>query len=160
MRGVYIGVGNDYYPLFLIPQIKEWVFVESMPQSEGSNSNILMLNENYKEYPKDYNKRKTKYLEELSNTYSKIGYALVKEESLNNLLIYKNKDKVIYYFYNTIFPDTKCERLYNLIKSAQNLYLSGFSPDKYILSCLSYPLTLYISSNMNFWFRFSRLESI
>ncbi len=151
--GAYIGSLSDIYPVLQLPHIKTWIYVDSLPLSEGPDSQIYFeLSEDPEEdlrLKKDPELRQNFFFKEWDNHFLQCNFNRTLHDPDNSLLVYTNNDQTIYFFYNTLFPQTKNKLFYTMLQNANNIYLSGFSPHQKILQYVSYPLNLYVSSNIS-----------
>lgn len=138
--GLYIGSRHDIIPLLVFPEIKRWIYIDSLPVYKAG----------FKEdkYPKGM--KKEMYLADVQIELGKAGYTLDNRNDNERLLLFKNgKSKngtrEIYYFHSTFFP--KCSFLQRtLMKDVNYLYLSAYCPERIVLNrvCKTKPLTLLI----------------
>ena len=132
--GLYVGSRHDIIPLLLFPEIR-WIYMDSLP----------VYNAGFEEdkYPKD--KKKDMYFADVEREMSKAGFSLDTRNDDENLLIFKEGKREVYFFHSTFFP--KCSTLQKeLLKEVNYLYLSAYCPDRIILDmvCKTKPLTLLI----------------
>lgn len=147
---VYFGSQNDVYPLLQMPSIKNWIYVESLPATEGDSEEIEL---EFEGAPSDFftnpQSRFDFILNDWTQTFAKASYHLEAHDTEHNLLVYKAfRGKTLYFFYNTIFPETQNPLLYELLAQTNAIYFSGFIPDQVILKYVEYPLLFLISSNV------------
>lgn len=138
--GLYIGSRHDIIPLLVFPEIKRWIYIDSLP----------VYHAGFKEdkYPKGL--KKEMYLTDVQTELGKAGYTLDNRNDNERLLLFKNGKsnngtREIYYFHSTFFP--KCSFLQRtLMKDVNYLYLSAYCPERIVLNrvCKSKPLTLLI----------------
>jgi hypothetical protein len=134
--GLYIGSRHDIIPLLLFPEIKRWIYIDSLP----------VYNAGFEEdnYPKHL--KKEMYLVDVCVEFAKAGYTLDERNDHERLMLFKNdKNMEIYYFHSTFFP--KCSFMQRaLMKSVNYIYLSAYCPDRIVLNMISKtkPLTLLI----------------
>jgi hypothetical protein len=133
--GLYIGSRHDIIPLLLFPQIKRWIYMDSLP----------VYNAGFEEdkYPKE--KKKEMYFADVEKEFTKAGVSLDNRDDNENLLLFKKIDREIYFFHSTFFP--KCSILQTkLMKHVNYIYLSAYCPDRIVLNmiCKTKPLTLLI----------------
>jgi hypothetical protein len=133
--GLYIGSRHDITPLVLFPEIKRWIYIDSLP----------VYNAGFKEdeYPKD--KKKEMYLIDVQTELIKAGFELKEKNDKERFLLFKNGKCELYYFHSTFFP--KCSDMQRtLLKDVNYLYLSAYCPDRIILNmvCKIKPLTILL----------------
>ena len=133
--GLYIGSRHDIIPLLLFPEIKRWIYIDSLP----------VYNAGFKEdtYPKYL--KKDMYLADAETEFGKAGFKLDIRNDKDKLLLFKNEKREVYFFHSTFFP--KCShKQKELLSEVNYIYLSAYCPDRIILNmiCKTKPLTLLI----------------
>uniref|UniRef100_A0A6C0JNY6 Uncharacterized protein n=1 Tax=viral metagenome TaxID=1070528 RepID=A0A6C0JNY6_9ZZZZ len=135
--GLYIGSRHDIIPLLLFPEIKRWIYMDSLPVYKAG----------FKEdkYPKSL--KKEMYLADAENEMEKAGFKLSVRNDDEKCLLFKNekRDSEVYFFHSTFFP--KCSlKQRKLMKDVNYIYLSAYCPDRIVLNmiCKTKPLTLLI----------------
>jgi hypothetical protein len=134
---LYIGSRHDIMPLLLFPEIKRWIYIDSLP----------VYSAGFKEdnYPK--NMKKEMYLADAEKEFVKAGFTLDIRNDDEKCVLFKNekRDSEVYFFHSTFFP--KCSlKQRKLMKDVNYIYLSAYCPDRIILNmiCKTKPLTLLI----------------
>jgi hypothetical protein len=133
---VYVGAGED----MCFENIQESNFeahlIDSMPQSQYGKS-------------KDPNDEVEPgicyplFLKTIKDKFYKNGYILVSDE---NPIHFRKEDKDVFYHYSTSFPeDYKLLKPY--IKDFDILYVSGFLPNRYIMTLAKHKIKFYGSSS-------------
>jgi hypothetical protein len=133
--GLYIGSRHDIIPLLLFPEIKRWIYMDSLP--------VYKAGFEEDKYPKGL--KKEMYLEDSVKEFIKAGFSLDNRNDKERLLLFKNNKREIYFFHSTFFP--KCSLLQRkLMKEVNYIYLSAYCPDRIVLNmiCKTKPLTLLI----------------
>lgn len=164
---LYIGSGLDFNPLIHFNQVKEYVFVDTLPRSEFDGyiyNNSLFYDEFYKPL----------FVNSLLKEINKYGFKLVEKIQLDNnyhlqiltleqkkfwgidfknkfpdinpcLMIFKNVDtcQIFKYYISTNILTNMCLRLQNDIYQSTRLIICGFHPNKIILEYISKPIKLY-----------------
>ena len=133
--GLYIGSRHDIIPLLLFPEIKRWIYMDSLP--------VYKAGFEEDKYPKDL--KKDMYLADVQTELGKAGYTLDNRNDNEKLILFKKDKREIYYFHSTFFP--KCSQLQKkLMKEVNYIYLSAYCPDRIVLNmiCKTKPLTLLI----------------
>jgi hypothetical protein len=133
--GLYIGSRHDIIPLLVFPEIKRWIYIDSLP--------VYKAGFEEDKYPKHL--KKEMYLRDVCLEVAKAGYVLSERNDNERFILFKNGLREIYYFHSTFFP--KCSNMQlRLMKDVNYLYLSAYCPDRIVLNmvCKSKPLTLLI----------------
>ena len=133
--GLYIGSRHDIIPLLLFPEIKRWIYMDSLP----------VYNAGFEEdkYPK--RKKKDMYLADVEKEFTKTGFSLDNRDDNENLLLFKKSGREVYFFHSTFFP--KCSVLQKkMLKDVNYMYFAAYCPDRIVLDmiCKTKPLTLLI----------------
>jgi hypothetical protein len=133
--GLYIGSRHDIIPLLLFPEIKRWIYMDSLP----------VYNAGFEEdkYPK--RQKKEMYFADVEKEFEKAGFLLDNRDDNDNLLFFKKGDLEVYFFHSTFFP--KCSVLQKkLLKDVNYMYFAAYCPDRIVLDmiCKTKPLTLLI----------------
>jgi hypothetical protein len=133
--GLYVGSRHDIIPLLLFPDIPRWIYMDSLP----------VYNAGFEEdqYPKD--KKKDMYFADVEKELRKAGFSLDTRDDDENVLVFKQGKREVYFFHSTFFP--KCSNLQKqLLKEVNYMYLSAYCPDRIVLDmvCKTKPLTLLI----------------
>lgn len=131
-RCLYIGSQSDLKPIERLPFIQEWIYVESLPNTEGDLDEIfLTLSEDDNENElliNDTKLRNNYMLSVFKNDFEKGGFVLYDDLISDNLMIFKKNEITLYFFYNTIYPTTKNSKLEELIIGTDSIYVSGYNP--------------------------------
>ena len=133
--GLYIGSRHDIIPLLLFPEIKRWIYIDSLP----------VFNAGFKEddYPKAL--KKEMYFADVEKEFEKAGFSLYNKVDSDKLLLFKNGKREVYFFHSTFFP--KCSVLQRkLMKDVNYIYLAAYCPERIVLDmiCKTKSLTLLI----------------
>jgi hypothetical protein len=130
-KAVYIGAGTDCIPLLLLETIKEFIYIDSQPQSEFGT----MEYESGRFY-------RHLFLSQLDSSLHAIGFEPVKRQPL--YLEYMSKSgQVLNYYINTPFPAMLTKDIKTHLESSDTLILSGFDPHKSILNLMPILKTIY-----------------
>jgi hypothetical protein len=133
--GLYIGSRHDIIPLLLFPEIKRWIYMDSLPVYEAGFEED--------NYPKSL--KKEMYLADAEKEMSKVGFKLSVRNDDDKCVLFKNEKREVYFFHSTFFP--KCSlKQRTLMKDVNYIYLSAYCPNRIILNmiCKTKPLTLLI----------------
>jgi hypothetical protein len=135
--GLYIGSRHDIIPLLVFPEMKRWIYIDSLP--------IYKAGFEEDKYPKHL--KKEMYLRDVCLEVAKTGYVLSERNDKERFILFKNgvRESEIYYFHSTFFP--KCSYMQRrLMKDVNYLYLSAYCPERIVLNmvCKTKPLTLLI----------------
>jgi hypothetical protein len=133
--GLYIGSRHDITPLLLFPEIKRWIYIDSLP--------VYLAGFKEDKYPKGL--KKEMYLADVEKEFTKAGFSLDNRNDNERLLLFKKDKREIYYFHSTFFP--RCSKKQRtLMKEVNYIYLSAYCPDRIVLNmiCKTKPLTLLI----------------
>jgi hypothetical protein len=128
MTLVYIGCGTDFDLLSKLPQIKEFVYIDSQPKSEFG----------YIEYDTGYFHRK-KYMKNFSENIDKSFIKVNIVPSYPDVYFNFSTDQTLYHYYSLPFPWTSrifqysitkddIKKLTNLLNNTTHLVIKGYSP--------------------------------
>lgn len=149
---LYIGSHSDLTPRERLPFIQEWIYVESLPNTEGDLDEILLTlsdddNEN-ELLLRDTKLRNNYLLSGFKSHFEKGGFVLHDDCTADNLIIFKKDNITLNFFYNTIFPTTKNSKLEEMIIRTNSIYVSGYNPS-FDINILPNLETLFLSDNTN-----------
>ena len=133
--GLYIGSRHDIIPLLLFPEIKRWIYMDSLP--------VYLAGFEEDKYPKGL--KKEMYLEDVEKEFEKAGFKSDNRNDNERLILFKNGKREVYFFHSTFFP--RCSKKQRtLMKDVNYIYLSAYCPDRIVLNmiCKTKPLTLLI----------------
>jgi hypothetical protein len=132
---VYIGSNTDIIPIILLHDIKEFIYIDSSPQSEYG----MYLYESGELY-------RHHFLPDLDKVLTNNNFKLVQKKT--NYLEYNNNiGQTLKYHINTPFPEKMNNDILKEIDNSQNLYISGFDPNKIILNYMPYLKNIYCSTH-------------
>jgi hypothetical protein len=148
-----------------MPWVREWIYVESLPLSEGDGKNIWFADLPDEVYT-DIRARMTYFIARFQEKFLLYDFHLKEHLAEENLLVFRKQDKKnrktstthIYFFYNTIFPEDASPRLITMLSRTNAIYFSGFIPDKRVLSFMKYPLYFLVSDNVSIEFGCKRKD--
>jgi len=134
---LYIGASNDLEPTLKLQFIKEWIYVDTFPDTEGESREILYIPQDIN--PDDENKYKTDidfrrnhfFDISLKKHFSDSGFEFVKENADDKFMVFlRKKDNVtLNYFYNNIYPKTTNLVLEDkLLQKTDSIYIQGYVP--------------------------------
>lgn len=145
---VYVGAGLDLKIIKNIPEVKNFVFIDSQPHSEFGIDENWAHDSSYifncicpKFAPFINTFSRPHFISDLKKTAIQEDFKLVSEE-VNKKLKFEYKDQTINYFLNTSIPH-HLPFIKNDIKNFDNLIIAGFFPHYYILN--------YTTKNITFW---------
>ena len=145
---VYVGAGLDLKIIKNIPEVKNFVFIDSQPHSEFGIDENWTHDSSYifscicpKFAPFINTYSRPNFISDLKKTAIKEDFKLVSEE-VNKKLKFEYKDQTINYFLNTSIQQ-HLPFIKNDIKNFDNLIIAGFFPHHYILN--------YTTKNITFW---------
>ena len=133
--GLYIGSRHDIIPLLLFPEIKRWIYMDSLPVYKACFEED--------KYPKGL--KKEMYLADVEKEFTKAGFKSDNRNDKERLCVFKNGKREVYFFHSTFFP--RCSKKQRtLMKDVNYIYLSAYCPDRIVLNmiCKTKPLTLLI----------------
>lgn len=129
---LYIGSYSDLKSVERLPFIQEWIFVESLPNTEGDLEEILLTlsrDDNENELLLQDKTFRNKYmLSRFRTDFEREGFLLFEDLHEDNLMIFKKNQTTLYFFYNTVFPTTKNSKLEEMFPKVDSIYVSGFNP--------------------------------
>ena len=134
---LYIGASNDLEPTLKLQFIKEWIYVDTFPDTEGESREILYIpqdiinSDDENKYKTDINFRRNHFLDiSLKKHFSDSGFEFVKENADDKFMVFlRKKDNVtLNYFYNNIYPKTKNLVLDKLLQNTDSIYIQGYAP--------------------------------
>ena len=135
---LYVGAGTDSNPVFDLPYIKTFYYLDSQPKSEFG----------IQKYGSDGFKKilgnRPKFIKQLNIEMDSYNMKLISINS--NLRVYSNDTQNIYYYTNIAIPE-----LYNEIKKPiENfniLIIAGYHPDSIILDATTKKIHLILYQN-------------
>jgi hypothetical protein len=129
----YIGAGLDINPILLMPEVREFIYVDSQPKTEYGS----MRPHGNRFYRQSFLPRLEKQLQ--TNNFTPI-------HRTKNYLEYANpSNKILKYYINTAFPSDFNQEIAQQISKSQHLIICGYDPDKSILTLM--PNLKYIWMN-------------
>lgn len=157
---LYIGTGLHIEPILDFPETKEFIFIDTQPRSEFDDYHKFDKNLYHTFYSllrkkfrvldfeldqtiildKNYEK---KYL----SIFQRMLYGIIKKrpKHLNpTLLVFNNKktNQVVKYYISTNFTLNKNKELYDNLKTADTLIISGYFPNVKLLDFFEIPKKL------------------
>tara|TARA_Y100000591_G_scaffold279618_1_gene258229 strand:+ start:951 stop:1619 length:669 start_codon:yes stop_codon:yes gene_type:complete len=145
---VYVGAGLDLKIIKNIPEVKNFVFIDSLPNSKfGIDENwtrdssyiFSCICPGWAPFINTYSR--PNFISDLKKTAIKEDFKLVSEE-VNKNLKFEYKDQTINYFINTSIPH-HLPLIKNNIKNFDHLIITRFFPHHTILN--------YTTKNITFW---------
>lgn len=145
---VYVGAGLDLKIIKNIPEVKNFVFIDSLPNSKfGIDENwtrdssfiFSCICPGWAPFINTYSR--PNFISDLKKTAIKEDFKLVSEE-VNKNLKFEYKDQTINYFINTSIPH-HLPLIKNNIKNFDHLIITRFFPHHNILN--------YSTKNITFW---------
>jgi hypothetical protein len=128
MTLVYIGCGTDFDLLSKLPQIKEFIYIDSQPKSEFGYIEFDTGYFHRKNYMKDFS-------ENIDKSFKKINIVPSYPDVYFNFLT----DQTLYHYYSLPFPWTNrifqynitrddIKKLTNLLGNTTHLVIKGYNP--------------------------------
>ena len=160
MTLVYIGCGTDFDLLSKLPQIKEFVYIDSQPKSEFG----------YIEYDTGFFHRKN-YMKNFSENIDKSFIKINVVPSYPDVYFNFSTDQTLYHYYNLPFPWTSrifqysitkddIKKLKNLLGNTTHLVIKGYSPSTKIFKYFNKnQITLITDKNTYYPSNFNKLDS-
>lgn len=145
---VYVGAGLDLKIIKNIPEVKNFVFIDSLPNSEfGIDENwtrdssyiFSCICPDWAPFINTYSR--PTFISDLKKTAIEENFKLVSEE-VNKNFKFEYKDQKINYFINISIPH-HLSLIKNDIKNFNHLIVAGFFPHYYILN--------YTNKHITFW---------
>ena len=145
---VYIGAGLDLKIIKNIPEIKNFVFIDSQPNSEFGLEEYWYRDPSYifscicpngGQLINNYTR--PQFINNLKKTAKKEDIKLV-SEIVNKKLIFNYNDQIINYFVNISIPE-HLNIIKDDIRNFNHLIVSGFFPD--------YSILQYTNKSITFW---------
>ena len=134
LKAVYIGAGDDNKFLDRV-DFKTLVAIDSQPRSEFGDLNM-------KGYDRPY------FIEQLISSYQEKNFKVV--ETIDNKIIFKNKDRKVIYHHSVTFPTGLTQEIISDLNNYQYLICDGFMPDKQLLDFTNKEINFISSSNTVF----------
>lgn len=122
-KAVYIGPNTDIIPVLLLKDIKEFIYIDSLPQSQYG-IDFFESGESYS----------STFLSDLDTILINNNFNFIK--STDNYLEYKNPTQTLKYFINTPFPEKINDNIKKEIYNCDSLIIAGFNPNKIILELM------------------------
>ena len=160
MTLVYVGCGTDFDLLSKLPQIKEFVYIDSQPKSEFG----------YIEYDTGYFHRKN-YMKNFSENIDKSFIKVNLVPSYPDVYFNFSTDQTLYHYYSLPFPWTSrifqysitkddIKKLKNLLGNTTHLVIKGFSPSTKIFKYFNKnQITLITDKNTYYPSNITKLDS-
>jgi len=128
MSLLYIGAGTDPLPSMLFPQNKVLIYVDQIPGDRLGHyeANMMGAQEN-----KTFQIYLSYLLRNFQNTGHQIGEIILDTQVklLTVQLDLNGFQRILYYFYNTVFPEECPNELKDLLQTVDHWYLCGYVPD-------------------------------
>ncbi len=132
---VYVGAGTDIIPIIVLPEIKEFIYIDSQPRSEYG----MYLYDNADLY-RDY------FLPELKKILKNNNF-IDSKITKNYLEYHNNNNQILKYYINTPFPEKVTDEIKKDIENCENLIFSGFCPDKIIFKLMPNLKNIYCNAH-------------
>lgn len=130
-KAIYVGAGTDILPLLCYPDIKEWIYIDSLPNNEYGP-----------EYVEDFSR--PYFINDIINNFNMFGFKIDNLKKDNELIEFTNSKtkQHIKFYLNTYLPDN-INKVKYAIQDWDTLIVSGHHPDSCIMNYkrLNYPLT-------------------
>lgn len=134
MTAVYVGAGLDVIPYSTLKDITKFICIESLPKyGYGLEENENSDNEYFY----------IEWLTELTDKMTSIGY--VKHTEDIDLIIFKKKDQIVKYYYNTIFPKIN-DNLLSELSNVSAVIDIGHHPNKILLELIQNNFDMFCST--------------
>jgi len=159
MKCIYIGALHDITPLITLPNVDEFVFVDSMPNGDGFDEPFC-LGDRFIHCIKHNDSPIDAFINVLRRNFTFAEYEFVSHEIKKRIIIFKKGSKTLYYIYNTVFPNQLIKKHRNLLKGADYLFVAGFFPHKKIRDYLIYDFNFAGSVFTNYEYDIKYDESI
>lgn len=136
-RCLYVGAAYDFESATRLPFIKEWIFIDTLPDTEGGEEISVSIQDDSDEryddkleelLRSDIVMRREFYFKYTKETGKKYGFNFVSDDPLASLMTFTKEDVTVYLFYNTYFPRTKNPALERLLPGTDSIYIQGFDP--------------------------------
>ena len=139
-RLAYIGAWDDTRPIERLPNIRHFVFVDSMPQTDCPNiAEIVCPSE-----------KSVRFWHNVLHRLAAVGFNPDDSESpmqdltKSTCVTFRNGERTVNYWFNTAWPAAHPALLDEQLRACSHLYLAGFDPHGSILNALSRgPLDIY-----------------
>lgn len=126
--GIYPGCADDIKPIILFPNIQLFIYIDTNPH--GNNG---------------YFSSKKEFIFSITSKLSRLGFILFSH--INNIIIFKNLNRFLIYFYNTSIENAlKNNILKNILNQKIFLISIGFCIHKKFLSIFKNTFYLITSS--------------
>ena len=160
MTLVYVGCGTDFDLLSKLPQIKEFVYIDSQPKSEFG----------YIEYDTGYFHRKNymkNFSENIDKSFNKVNIVPTYPDVYFNF----STDQTLYHYYSLPFPWTSriyqysitkddINKLTNLLGNTTHLVIKGYNPSTKIFKYFNKnQITLITDKNTYYPGNINKLDS-
>lgn len=149
-RAIYVGAGLDIMPALLFPQIKEFMFVDSLPFSAHGNIAYNVHADRVTYVARDqraenaYSRRD--FLPRLRRIIMQNNFELA--EDAPDYLLFRGEDsRVLQYFHSCAFPEHITPAIANKLSGADTLIIAGHDPHHDVLGFMSPPFTLIVNNN-------------
>ena len=142
MKAIYVGAGLDISPIEILQNdINEYYFIDSLPYSEKGKDTFILPNGTNAFY-------RPFFLLELKKKFINNNFILIEENE--NEFIFKKKDIIINYLYNTSIPED-LDKIQNKIMNYKYLIINNFIPDINIVYYTDKLITIYGFINTHYF---------
>jgi len=126
MKAIYIGAGTDVRPIKFLKEITNFYYFDGQPHSEfGAKLSGITTKNGFDGFSRP------NFISNLDQEMNAINMKL--EKVNNNLRIYANNDKKVYYYTNTAIPEDY-QLIEDKIKNFDTLIVAGHDPDSCFLN--------------------------
>lgn len=149
-RAIYVGAGLDIMPILLFPEIKEFMYIDSLPFS--SNGNVAYDAHMDRVFHLSRENRvmnscsRPTFLTRLRQIAEQNNFAVI--ENTADYLTFRDKDdRILQYFYSCAFPEHLTPAIANKLGGADTLILAGHDPHNDVLEFMATPFHVVVDNN-------------
>jgi len=130
MNAIYIGAGTDLRPVNYIKYIKNFIYLDSQPNSEFGIKQALEWNDGEHTGKFTDGFSRPKFIKNLDSEMNNNNFNLINVN--DNLRVYSNKEQIINYYTNISIPELY-KKINKNIENFDTLIVAGHDPDSIIL---------------------------
>ncbi len=132
----YIGAGLDIIPIIVIPEVREFIYIDSRPTTQYGD---------WRPKDKTISFYEKSFLPRLHKLMQNNNFTLTRSEE--KYLEYTNpKSQTLKYYVNTAFPNV-CDSVRADISKSEHLVLCGYNPHKSILQMMPHLKCIWINQH-------------
>lgn len=148
-RAIYIGAGLDILPVLLFPEIREFIFIDSLPFSIHGNDVYDLRSDRKWSVSREerFNNAfsRTEFLTRLNQVMFQNEFELFKQTEEYLEYHHTQSTRVVRYFYSCAFPEHITPSISQHLKGIDTLILAGHEPHRDILNFVNTPVNIIVN---------------